>query len=67
MGSVYQRARDNDNAIMIFNRAVAAGDTSPDTQVAIALSHFNQGNYAKAVEACQRAIALSGSPTRLTS
>lgn len=52
MGSVYQRARDNETAIKLFKRAIVAGDASPDTEFALALGYFNFGSYEDAINAC---------------
>ncbi len=52
MGSVYQRARDNETAIKLFKRAIAAGDASPDTEFALALGYYNFGGYEDAIKTC---------------
>jgi tetratricopeptide (TPR) repeat protein len=52
LGSVYQSAKDNNTAVALFKRAIAAGDTSPDTELALALGYFNFGNYDEAIKTC---------------
>lgn len=52
MGSVYQSARDNRTAIKLFKRAIAEGDSSTETEFALALGYFNFGNYEEAISTC---------------
>lgn len=56
MGSVYQTARDNATAIQLFKRAIAAGDSSPDTEFALALGYFNFGSYEDAINTCLQIV-----------
>jgi tetratricopeptide (TPR) repeat protein len=59
MGSVYQRARDNETAIKLFKRAIAAGDSSAETEFALALGYFNFGSYEDAIKICLHIINSS--------
>ena len=56
MGSIYQRAKENRTAIDLFKRAIAAGDTSPDTKFALALGYFNFGSYDDAINTCLQIV-----------
>src|SRR6185437_1724312 len=61
MGSVYQRARDNETAIKLFRRAIAEGDSSADTEFALALGYFNFGSYADAINTCLHILKVNPS------
>jgi tetratricopeptide (TPR) repeat protein len=61
LAGIHQKARNNQAAIRVLQRAVAAGPATAEIHFALALSHFNSGNYAVAVASCDRAIALEPS------
>lgn len=59
MGSVYQRARDNETAIKLFRRAIVEGDASAETEFALALGYFNFGSYEEAINICLHIVKVN--------
>lgn len=58
LAGIYQKARDNEAAINVLNRAVAKDPASPEIHFALALSSFNLGNFTDSVGSCRKAVRL---------
>jgi tetratricopeptide (TPR) repeat protein len=59
LAAVYQKARNNPEAIQTLRQALANGMTSTELWFALALSEFNMGAFAEAIAGCDRALALN--------
>jgi tetratricopeptide (TPR) repeat protein len=59
LAGIYQKARDNESAIRLLEAALADKTAAtPELYLALGLSHFNFGSYAKAIANCDRALSL---------
>lgn len=56
LAGLYQRARDNPSALRVLTKAVSLPGATPEAHFALALTHFNLGNFDRAVEACKVAV-----------
>lgn len=56
LAGLYQRARNNTAALEALRKAVGMPTASAETYFALALTHYNLGNFEASVEQCQQAV-----------
>ena len=56
LAGLYQRAKNNQDALRVLQKAVAMPSAQPQTFFALALTYYNLGNHSQAAENCARAI-----------